>query len=263
MAEAGDMRLGIIGTGFIAEAMVQGILRDGRGGISIAVSPRGSETANRLAQQYPEIVTVASSNQAVLEAAHLVILAVRPDRLEPVLADLEFGRDHHVVSVVAGFGLSKVARMVEPASRVSLAIPLPAMARGSAPTVITPADDDASALFKRAGPVIEVDSEEAYAALGTSTAIMATHFAIARAATDWLARHGVPAEKARDYVCQLQAGLARTAEDLREHSFQQLETAHATPGSFNDFLRNRLSETGAFSALENSLDVLLARMRGS
>jgi pyrroline-5-carboxylate reductase len=110
--------------------------------------------------------------------------------------------------------------------------------------------------------VIAVNDEEAYAALGTSTAIMATHFAIARTVVDWLSQQGVDPEKARDYISQLQSGLARTAEEQRAHSFHALEAAHATPGSFNDYLRTRLAGSGTFRELEAGLNVLLARMRG-
>jgi pyrroline-5-carboxylate reductase len=257
------MKIGIIGTGFIAEAMVDGFLSKGSNGLSFALSPRGAEVAARIASRHPDCVLIASSSQAVLDASDLVILSVRPQGAAEIVKALKFQPRHRVVSVVAGYSQAAIAAMVAPADRVILAIPLPAMARGSGPTVIMPPDHEVSELFARAGIAIEIDDEHAYAAMGTATAIMAPYFALARTVTDWLSRQGVGEDSARLYVGQLLSGLAETSNKNPKRDFGALESAHATPGSFNDYLRTHLQDKGAYAALDSGLDILLKRMKGA
>lgn len=73
------MRLGFVGTGAITSAIVTGLNAAGIDGDTILVSPRNAETAAALAAKFPN-VTVAASNQAVLDGSNVVIIAVRPRR---------------------------------------------------------------------------------------------------------------------------------------------------------------------------------------
>ena len=65
------MRLGFIGTGNITAAMVEGL------GGGVVLSPRGAEMAAGLADRFPD-VTVAESNQSVIDKCDMVVLAIRP-----------------------------------------------------------------------------------------------------------------------------------------------------------------------------------------
>lgn len=255
------LKIGFVGTGFITEAMVNGLYRASAEDLSVSVSPRNADIARRLAEKYAS-VCVGSSNQDVVDRSTMVVLALRPSDARPVLNDLLFRPDHHIVSVIAGVTLSEARELVAPASRVTLAIPLPAMALGDAPMVITPPDPMVEDVFGRAGSVIQVEDEVAYAALGTSTAIMATQFALGGAVTTWLERQGVAAADARRYVKALFAGLARTAEHDPGSDYERLAREHATPGSFNDYLLSSLVANGSFTVLSKCLDALQERMMG-
>jgi pyrroline-5-carboxylate reductase len=255
--------IGIVGTGTIAEAMVEGFLSRRKDDVSILLSPRGAAVAARLTSRYPRIVGVAKSNQGVVDGSQTIILAVPPPVLREVLSGLTFREeDHHVISVVAGFSRNDVLNLVAPCRLVTLAIPVPAIARGNASTVLLPPNESAATLFRRAGPVTEVRDERAYAALGTSTAIMASYFALAKTVARWLANQSVPEIDSRNYVANLLQGLAETTHLNLDKDFQSLEEYHAIPGSFNDALRTYLEEQGAFKTLEASLDILMKRMTG-
>jgi len=256
------MRLGFIGTGTIAEAMVIGFLSSPAPDLEILLSPRNAEISARLAAKFPDQVTAAPSNQAVLDDCDLVVLAVRPQIARDVLAALIFRPDHHVLSVVATLSADDIGAMVLPATRVTRAAPLPFLAHGSGATVVTPPDPAVSTLFGRAGVVIEVEDDHAYAAMSTVTAIMASHFAMADSVATWLSREGVPPEKARRYVGQILSGLAGTAERAPDVNFARLAEAHATQGSFNEQLRAHLTDHGLFSAIASGLDALMRRMEG-
>ncbi len=82
------MRLGFVGTGTIASAMVIGLRAAGNTD-PIILSPRNAEIAADLAGRFDN-VQVASTNQAVLDASDLVVLAVRPQIASSVLPELRF-----------------------------------------------------------------------------------------------------------------------------------------------------------------------------
>ena len=83
------MRLGFVGTGAITSAIVTGLNAAGLGSDTILVSPRNAETAAALAVKFTS-VTVAASNQAVLDGSEVVMLAVRPQVATGVLSELKF-----------------------------------------------------------------------------------------------------------------------------------------------------------------------------
>jgi pyrroline-5-carboxylate reductase len=256
------VKIGIVGTGFIAEAIVDGLLSDGVEGLSFVLSPRNCATVSRLASRYPSSVSKATSNQEVVDTTDVVILSVRPAIAKDVIGSLRFRAEHTVVSVIAAIRLSDMRRMVSPARKVVLAIPLPAMSRGQAPLVIMPDEAVVRGIFSPTGPVVAVDNEEAYAALGTSTAIMASYFEIASRLRRWLSANRVPEDMARMYVSGLLSGLSETAH-RETKAFEVLATEHATPGSFNECLLQHLAREDIDAFLTDALNPLLARMSSS
>ena len=257
------MKLGFIGTGAIVEAMVTGLLTAPSPDLAVLLSPRNAETAARLAARFPEQVRIAASNQAVLDGCSLAVMAVRPQIAADVLPALRFRPDHHVLSLIATFSLATLSGMVAPATLITRAVPLPSMALGAGPTVLTPPDAMVKALFERAGVAIEVSDEPAYDALTASSAIMAAHFTTGQTIVDWLASQGIPAEDGRRYIGQVFSGLAKTADLHAGSSFHALSVEHRTVGGINEQVERHLAEHGAYAALTEALDGVLARLRGT
>ena len=73
------MQLGFIGTGEITLSIVTGLNSSGVTAHSIWLSPRNSAVANELANRFHGI-SVASSNQEVLDHSDTIVIAVRPRR---------------------------------------------------------------------------------------------------------------------------------------------------------------------------------------
>ena len=84
------MKIGIIGVGIIGSAVASGFCRSSQGELSLVLSPRGRERAAHLKEQYPDLVTVAASNQEVVDQSDWVILSVLPKQAEDVLKELHF-----------------------------------------------------------------------------------------------------------------------------------------------------------------------------
>jgi len=253
------MNIGFLGTGTITAAMVTGLNASERGEDAIRLSPRNAAVAADLAARCPE-VTIATSNQQVLDESDVVMIAVRPQIARDVLSAVRFRGDHHVISLVSGFPVRKLSELVAPATQIARAVPLPSMAKRRSPTAIYPRDAIAVELFGAVGAAFEVDSESEFDALCVATATMASYFAFADTVASWLTRHGIAQTQARDYVTQIFSGLTDTARDARERDFQTLAGEHATKGGTNEQVLASLNQHAVFEHFSDALDAILRRV---
>ena len=253
------MRIGFIGTGTITSAIVSGLNALDSATFTLLLSPRNAGVSAALASAFDN-VTVAVSNQAVLDGCDIIILAVRPQIAVEVLESLHFRPDHHVISLIALIPLERVQALVAPANRVVRAIPLPMVAMRAGVTVLYPDDSTARAIFNELGSTIALDSPEHFNAFSTATATMAPYFAFAGEVTDWLTRQGVPPTTARSYIAGMFHGLATVAADPSAPSFPILAAKFATAGGINEQVLASLTQVGALKAVSDALDDVLYRM---
>ncbi|MEY8842405.1 NAD(P)-binding domain-containing protein, partial [Cribrihabitans sp. XS_ASV171] len=123
------MRIGILGTGVIATALVRGIAGEGH---RITVSERSAGNAAALAE---EVGVGVAANREVLDRSDVVVLGLMAEAASEVLSALRFRPDHLVVSLMAGASLEEVAAMVAPAEARAVMIPFPGIARGGSPVL--------------------------------------------------------------------------------------------------------------------------------
>lgn len=253
-------RLGIIGVGEIAGAVVEGLCDGVDPGErpAVCLSPRGAATAQRLARRYPA-VTVAASNQAVADQADLLIVSVRPEHLAEALSGVRLRPGTVLISAVAGVDHDALRALAGPDVDVVRAIPLPAVRHRAAITALYPAHAAAARLFGRLGKVLEVDDGHAFSALSAATGVMSTLLAFLRAVSQWTADQGVEARAADRYLRSLFVGLSQGLTDSAMTP-DELVTAHETPGGLNQQLRTRWFTAEAGAALHAELDALLRRV---
>lgn len=255
------MTLGFIGTGEITSAMVAGLCSsDNR--YSIRLSPRNLAIATALADRFPN-VSVASSNQNVLDSCESVFIAVRPPVVRNVLSELRFRPNHQVISLVSGLSLQSVSQLVAPATRVTRAVPLPSTAKRIGPTAIYPSDPVVNDLFSAIGNVFEVESEDQFELFCATTATMAFTYTFLDGIAAWLSRNNIPQEKARDYVARMFYGLAQTAVDSPEQSFESLARQHTTLGGINEQFAKHMVEHRLLANISDGLDAILKRIRSA
>jgi pyrroline-5-carboxylate reductase len=254
------MTLGFIGAGAITSAVVNGLSSDGRTQPAIVLSPRNAEVSADLARRFAQ-VSVAPSNQDVVDGCEIVVVAVRPQVVRNVLSQLRFRAHHHVISVVAGISLATISELVAPAGKVTRAIPLPSAANRRSPTAIYPRDQETCDLFAAVGTTFAVDTETEFDALSTAGATVSSFLAFAESIASWVARQGVPQAMARDYVARIFSGLSDEAVAAPERSFQSLGEDHATVGGINEQLLNHLRHGAIFETLSQGLDAVMKRIR--
>jgi len=253
------MHIGFIGTGTIATAIVSGLNTLDSATFTFLLSPRNAGVAASLASAFDN-VTVAASNQAVLDGCDNVVLAIRPQVASEVLGSLRFRPDHHVISLMALLSIDRVQALVTPATGVVRAIPLPMVATHAGVTVLYPDDPTARAIFNQLGSTITLESPEHFNAFSTATATMAPYFAFADAITDWMIRQGVPPTTARSYIAGMFHGLGTVAANPSAETFPTLAAKFATAGGINEQVLTHLTQVGALKAVSDALDGVLSRM---
>jgi len=105
------MKLGFVGTGAMTSAIVGGLRSGAVERHCIRLSPRNPGIAADLASRFPA-VSIATSNQDVLDGSEIVVLAVRPQIARNVVSKLRFRPDHRVISIVSGLSLRRVSDLV-------------------------------------------------------------------------------------------------------------------------------------------------------
>ncbi|HUB78996.1 MAG TPA: NAD(P)-binding domain-containing protein [Bryobacteraceae bacterium] len=243
------MKLGFIGTGAITSAIVTGLSSPPDAGDPILVSPRNPQIAADLAARFPG-VSVAASNQAVLDWCDTVLIAVRPQIARGVLAELTFHPRHHVVSLVSGLSVRQLSALVAPSVRITRAVPLPSTANRQGSTAVFPGDRNVLDLFAKLGAAFATTSEGEFEALCAATATIASYLAFAGTIASWLERHGVQPAQARDYLARMFGGLNIAAPS----------GGHATRGGTNEQLLAHLNDCGVFTSLSDGLDAILRRI---
>jgi pyrroline-5-carboxylate reductase len=251
------MTYGVLGVGAIGAAIVTGLCEGVDDPPEVLLSPRNAEIAAGLAQRFAT-VEVAAANQAVVDGAEVVIVSVRPQVAETVLAELRFPADRIIISAMAGVSVETLRQLVAPATDIARVIPLPSVARRDGITPIHPPNAPASALFDRLGKTVELSDVQAFEAFSASTATIAAHFAYLNAVAGWLESSGVPAAAATGYVASMFAGLAEPTRSGER--FEQLARDHATAGGINEQFRHELEQAGLFDAVSRGLDRILARL---
>lgn len=250
---------GILGVGSIASAIVTGLCEGIADPPEIVLSPRSADRAAALSARFPTVRT-AASNQAVVDASDVVLVAVLPEQAPEVLRDLDFRADHQVVSAVAGLPFGDLTALVAPAREVARSIPLMAVATRTGTTPVFPATPSATALYDRLGTSLHVETEESFDAVVGASATVAAYFDHLGTITAWLADRGVATADAGRYVAATFASL--TDELSRpEVDFAALAQAHTTPGGLNEQFARDLKQAGIPDAVRRGLDRIHARIR--
>ena len=117
------MRLGLIGGGFMGEALVSAVLKNGLAEASeVSVSDIAEARRQHLASQYG--VAVTTENTEAARGTELVVLAVKPQEFPAVASDLrgQLSDDQTVLTIMAGVS---VARVVEALGHEAVARAMP------------------------------------------------------------------------------------------------------------------------------------------
>lgn len=239
------MRIGFIGTGTIASAVVTGIANDGH---EIAVSRRSATHSERLAAQFAAVSV--HDNQSVLDQSDVIFIGLMADAAKDVLSELAFRVDHIVVSLMADAALAEIAALVAPAHAAAIMIPFPGIAQGGSPILGYGDTDLLSRLFGADNSVFPLESEAELTAYNCAQAVLSPAVRMVADAADWLSERVEDSAQGEAFLRAL-VGSNLTGSDCAT-----LLKALDTPGGYNQRLRDHMTESGMTTALAEGLDKL-------
>ena len=252
------MRLGFIGTGVITAHIVRGLKGSELADWQVILSPRNEAIAVELAG-LPG-VSVAADNQAVIDGADAVVLAVRPQVAAEVIRPLRFDPARPVISLIAATSLEDLGTWTG-AREICRAIPLPSVEARTCVTPVFPANPLAMQVFDALGQALAVQDLSAFDAYATGSAVMATWFGMAETAAGWMVSNGIPPADAETYMRGLFADLGVTVRD-KTRSLETLRHDHATKGGLNEQIWRVFGEKDGPQALQAGMSSVMARISG-
>jgi pyrroline-5-carboxylate reductase len=231
------MRVAIVGAGVMAEAMISGLLADRAVAPSalVASHPR-RDRREALAARHG--ITAVARNADAVRDADIVVLAVKPQMLGRVMAELApaLQDDQVVLSIVAGATLRTLGTGLGHGAVVRAMPNTPAQIRrgitvwAAAATCTSAQRDRARAVLRAVGEERQVDDEEfvamATALSGTGPTYL---FAVMEALIDAGVHTGFPRELAHDLVVSTLIGSAEYAARSELHP-AQLRNLVTSPG---------------------------------
>ncbi|WP_371170629.1 NAD(P)-binding domain-containing protein [Aliiroseovarius sp. 2305UL8-7] len=249
------MKIGFIGTGEIAAAMVKGL--SGRGH-QIMVSERNAVVSAELAAQFDD-VTVAR-NDEVVAGSETVFLCLLADVARGILVNLPFRADHSVISAMVDVSVSDLAILCAPASDIAITIPLPSVAVGGSAMPVYPENAALRALFGDSDVIIPCRSEAALNAHFGASSMAATLLDQMREGAAWLANMTGDPKAAEQYVATLFAGFLRQTIEEPHTDFADILDSLSTEGGLNATLRAHMRDQAVLDDLTDGMDMLKSRL---
>ena len=230
------MRVGIVGAGVMAEAIIAGLIANRADPAGILASHPRRDRRETLIERHG-IRAVAANREALVEA-EVLVLAVKPQMLARVMRELRgrIGPEQVVVSIVAGATIRTLVEGLQHAAVVRAMPNTPSQIRRGI-TVWTASEactarqrDLARAVLKALGDERRVDDEDfvamATALSGTGPTYL---FAVMEALIDAGVHLGFPRDLAHDLVVETLVGSAEFARQSELHP-AQLRNAVTSPG---------------------------------
>ncbi|MCS6807575.1 MAG: pyrroline-5-carboxylate reductase [Bacteroidota bacterium] len=207
--------IGIIGGGNLGVAIAQGLIASGLlSPRQITITRRRIELLSDLAKQG---IVVTADNIHALRASSIIILAVQPQQLNEVLAEIcteiDAGR-HVIISVVSGASIAEITKRLGKTIPVVRAMPNTAIAIRESMTCLAAEADHRAALniaqqiFNTVGATILIREEQMTAATALCACGIAFFLRAIRAASQGGIEIGFHADEAIKMAAQTARGAA-------------------------------------------------------
>ena len=253
------MKLGFIGTGNISSDVITGICNSKISFKRIVVSPRNKQKAQKLKKKFKR-VSIAKSNQEVIDKSDWVFLGVLPKVGEKILPRLNFKTNQTIVSFISTIDYAQLKKIVKKKAKIVRAIPMPPISLGKGPVPIFPPDKKVKNFFDKIGTTIEIKSEKLSKNFWAISGSMASFYELLKVLSDWLVKKKLKRNQAQKYITSLYSALAALAAVHAEKNLKNFVVESQTPGGLNWQGVNELRKSGYFKSLEKSINNILKRL---
>lgn len=244
-------KVGFIGTGEIAAAMVRGLAGQGH---EIFVSERNAAVAARLAAEVAGVEV--APNEAVVAGSDIVVLCLLASVAMTVLPGLTFRAGQSVISVMVDVPHAALQSLCAPATEIAITIPLPPIAAGGCPLPVYPASPALTALFGARNMAFPVRDEAALNAHFGATALCSPLLAQMQVTVGWLSEFTGDTALAEAYLLSMIRGYL--PEKPEPGLVAKTLASLSTVGGLNATLRARMAP--AYAELRQGLDAFRSRV---
>ncbi len=237
MKEKSIKSLGLIGAGKMGAALIRGLLEAGvLNAKQILVSDPAESALEQLKQQTE--VKVTSRNAEVAKQSEIILIAVKPDVMRPVLQEIRpfVSKDQLVISIAAGITLKVIEESLDQGCRVVRVMPNTPCLVGAAAAAFslgknaTPEDARlVKALFETVGLAVQVQEKHLDAVTGLSASGPAYVFLMIEALSDGGVKMGLSRPVATQLAAQTVFGAAKMVLEMKKHP-AELKDLVTSPG---------------------------------
>ncbi len=248
------IKLGIIGYGYIARALVAGLNKSKTKSYEVFTSHPSSEKKKTLSKE----CTVLPSIQDVAKESDLLILSVKPYALEHVLKSINIKQDTVVVSLAAGKTIDDIGVFVTNPSQVLRAMPNVPISVCQGVTAISTSQNThamkmASDLFECVGTVVHVPETSFDAVTALSGSGPAFIFTMIDALSDGGVKMGLSRSMALSLAAQTMMGSAKLLIESKEHPGKLKDSVTSPAGTAITGLHT-LEKGGLRNTLINAIE---------
>ena len=252
-----DKRIGFLGAGNMAEAMIHGLIESGSvNAAKICVSDRNIERLNVVVEGYG--IEGCSENFEAARRSDIVVLAVKPQVVAEVLDDIrdELNGERLLVSIAAGVPIERIAAHLNEGAKIVRVMPnTPALVLSGISVLCPGAGVDeeevgvVESLFKAVGETVTVGDEGLMDAVtGLSGSGPAFVYTFIEALSDAGVRAGLPRDVASLLARQTVFGAAKAVKELNRHP-AELRDMVTSPGGTTIAGMERLEDKGFRAAV--------------
>ncbi|MGB2612947.1 MAG: pyrroline-5-carboxylate reductase [Isosphaeraceae bacterium] len=262
----GTRQWGFIGSGKMATALIRGMLRSGVAGTATIAASDPLESA-RAGLAADTGIRVYEANLPVVERSDVLVLAVKPQMMPQVLAQLRplVGPRHLVVSIAAGISIASLHEGLGPERRVVRVMPnTPALLGEGASAYalgpgVPPADEAlVNAFLGSVGRAVRVPETMLDAVTGLSGSGPAFVYLMIEALSDGGVRVGLPRDIATMLAAQTVLGGARMVLETGLHP-GVLKDQVTSPGGTTIAGLHALERGGVRGALIDAVEAATRR----
>lgn len=266
--EESALKVGFIGCGTIASAIITGLLTQTEIDISsIYISRRSEAKSSALAEKFGDRIVICDDNQVIVDSCGTLFVCVLPEIEAEILSALKIAKDKTLISLVS---TSKLKDLIDrsglPAEQVYKMICLPAVAKlEGTPLLVPPNTSDLYRLVATlgGGKCINCKDESIMEAMMVTTAMMGPMYGLMRRNRDFLVDQGVEAGDASYVVGRQYFAMVKdaSAECDNPERFDDL-IEEQTPGGLNEQTLKNLDGEGFLDSYERAMNAILARIQG-
>lgn len=256
-------KIGIIGAGFMASAIIDGIIKSKILPAECIINSDKSDLA--LQKSASKGVNVTSDNLFLANNSEFILFAIKPQSLNDVLDEIKGANCNKFISIMAGVKRQKIKNVFQN-SMVARCMPntpcsISSGAIGADLTDFIDEDDISfiKNIFKSLAKVVLVKEDKLNAVTGVSGSSPAYFYMFIKGIVDAGIKHGLTYEEALDLAVSTMKGSAEMIFKNKDKSLEELINAVCSKGGTTIEAVKVFEENNLYKTIDSAIDACIKR----